>query len=392
MSPAAVELLDSTLREGEQTPGVNFTIREKVAIARLLDDFGIDIIEAGHPAISPQIRSAVRQVARAGLEAKVLAHCRALRADIDVAIDCDVDWVGIFFCLRNEALEERYRRNLAEVTVLIADVVEYAKSHGLKVRYTPEDTVRSPLHNVVTVARACQAVGVDRIGVADTVGVMTPLKMYSFIRQLRERTGAELNVHCHNDLGMAVANALTAVEAGARLIDTTVNGLGERTGIPALAETAMALRLRYGLRSDWDLSLLPALSQMVAKASKIPVPIQAPVVGTNAFTHNAGLHVSAVLIDPSHYESIPAELVGRTRRVALDKMAGKPSLQHRLEALGIVLDQPTFDAVFVRIKALRKSQLGDVQLRNLVRKVKGQQDLSADVETNPPTLPSGAQS
>ncbi len=371
MVVASVQLLDSTLREGEQTPGVNFSLKEKLEIATLVDQFGVDIIEAGHPAISPQIKRAVQRISRAGHQAQILAHCRAIRADIDVAIDCDVDWVGIFFCLRNEALEDRYRKDLGQALALITDVVEYAKAHGLKVRYTPEDTVRSPIDNVVKVALACKAAGVDRIGVADTVGVMTPLRMYQFVHLLRERTGLELNVHCHNDLGMAVANSLTAVEAGARLIDTTVNGLGERTGIAPLAETAMALALRYGMENRWEFPLLPQLSEVVARASRIPIPAQAPVVGRNAFTHNAGLHVSAVLIDPSHYESIPAELVGRTRDVALDKMAGRPTLTYRLDRLGVHVSEELFEEVFMRIKALRKSQLDDRQLLSLVTKLSG---------------------
>lgn len=365
-----VELLDSTLREGEQTPGVCFTIKEKLEIAQAVDEFGVDIVEAGHPAVSDEIKSAVRQVAGLGLSAEVLGHCRAMKSDIDAAIDCDVDWVGIFFCLTDKALEQRFRKNIEEASTLIAEVVSYAKSHGLKVRYTPEDTVRSDFANVVRAARAAKKAGADRVSVADTAGVMTPLKMYHFIERLRKEVGIELNVHCHNDLGLAVANALTAVEAGARLIDVCVNGLGERAGIASLAEVAVALRLRYGSTDSRKLEMLPRLADLVAGYSRIPVAVQAPIVGQTAFTHNAGLHVAAVLMDPSHYESIPADLVGRDRDVVVDKMAGRPTIDYKLKRLKIHLTDEETEEVFQSVKRLRKRTLTDAEFRALTEEVR----------------------
>src|SRR5581483_7579730 len=173
----------------------------------------------------------------------------------------------------------------------------------LKVRYTPEDTVRSPWDNVVRAAKAAVAAGADRISVADTTGVMTPLKMYDFFQRLRQEVAVPIHVHCHNDLGMAVANSLSAYEGGAHLIDVTVNGLGERTGIAPLAETTVALKLRYGVDAPWKLDMLPQLSQTVAEFSGIAVGHQQPIVGHNAFRHNAGLHVAAVFVNPDPYEA-----------------------------------------------------------------------------------------
>jgi 2-isopropylmalate synthase len=244
-----VRLLDSTLREGEQTPGVDFSLEQKLDIARRLDAFGIEYIEAGHPAVSPEIYEAVRSVAALGLNAEIVAHSRAMKPDID--------------------------------------------------------------------------------------------------------------------LGMAVANSFAAVEAGAEVVDVTVNGLGERTGIAPLAETAVALKLRAGAGNPWKLDMLPELSQLVEGHSRIPLWKQAPIVGANAFTHNAGLHVAAVLMRPDHYESIPAELVGRTRRLVVDKMAGRPTVKYRLEALGLDASDEMVDAVLSYVKRRSINDASDMDLRRI---------------------------
>ncbi|HUR69760.1 MAG TPA: homocitrate synthase [Candidatus Thermoplasmatota archaeon] len=362
-----VKLLDSTLREGEQTPGVDFTHEQKLEIARRLDAFGVDFIEAGHPAVSPEIARGVADIARMGLRAEIVAHSRAMKSDIDQVLKTDADWVGIFFSVADKRLEDTFRKDIDQAISLIQDCVSYAKSHGLRVRYTPEDTVRSDLAKVIRIAQAASEAGADRIGVADTTGYMTPTNMFRFVAQLREalprRTA--VGVHCHNDLGMAVANSYAAVEAGAEVVDVTVNGLGERTGIAPLAETAVAFKLRGGAENPWRLEQLPELSEVVEKYSRVPTWRQAPIVGANAFTHNAGLHVAAVLMNPQHYESIPAELVGRTRRLVVDKMAGRPTVKYRLEALGLDASEPMVDAVLAYVKRRRINDASDEDLRKI---------------------------
>lgn len=362
-----IKLLDSTLREGEQTPGVDLALDRKLAIARELDAFGIDYIEAGHPAVSDDTFRAVREVTHLGLDAEIVAHSRAMKSDIDLARRADADWVGIFFSVADKRLEEHFRKDIDQATSLIQDCVAYAKSHGLKVRYTPEDTVRSDLAKVVRIGTAAREAGADRIGVADTTGHMTPSGMHAFITRLRDALpkGTPVGVHCHNDLGMAVANSFAAVEAGAEVVDVTVNGLGERTGIAPLAEMAVALRLKLGAGDAWRLDRLPELSRLVEEASRIPIWRQAPIVGANAFTHNAGLHVAAVLLSPSHYESIPADLVGRTRRLVVDKMAGRPTVKYRLEALGLVADDAMVDAVLAYVKRRGVNDASDDDLRRI---------------------------
>lgn len=381
-----VKLLDTTLREGEQTPGVSFTLEQKLTLARAIDGFGIDYIEAGHPAVSDDTFRATREITRLGLHAEVVAHSRALRSDIDTVLKTDADWVGIFFSVANKRLEEQFRKNEEQATALIQDTVSYAKSHGLKVRYTPEDTVRTDVERVIRVSRAAAEAGADRIGVADTTGYMTPTRMHAFVSRLVEglEGRAAVGVHCHNDLGMAVANSLAAVEAGASVVDVTVNGLGERTGIAPLAETAVALRLRAGVEAPWRLEQLPTLSALVENASGIPVWKQAPIVGANAFTHNAGLHVAAVLLDPSHYESIPAEMVGRTRRLVVDKMAGRPTVKHRLEALSLDASDDMVDAVLAYVKRRGINDASDADLARIHEDIVAVRDIVRGNLTNVP--------
>lgn len=363
---ARFELLDSTLREGEQTPGVRYRAEDKVAIARELDAFGIDYLEVGHPAVSDDVFRASRAVANAGLSTQTMAHARAIREDIDKARQCDVDWVGIFYSVRNEALQQRFRRDLDQVIATVTDVVGYAKEHGLKVRYTPEDTVRSPWINVRRVAQAAVAAGADRISIADTTGCMTPSTMAAFVERLKAVVDCPLHVHCHNDLGLATANSLAALEAGAQVADVCCNGIGERAGITDLAQIATTLRLAHN-HDRYDLSRLPKLSEMTARATGLPLGWQSPIVGRYAFRHNAGLHVAAVFHDPSHYESIPAEMVGRTRSVTVGRFAGLVTLQYKARELGIAADDATLQRVLRRIKEAEVADTSDADLVAMLR-------------------------
>ena len=361
------EILDTTLREGEQTPGVYFRLEDKLKIARKLDEFGVDFIEAGHPRVSEEIRQAVETIAKLGLDANIVAHSRAVEADIDLARQCDADWVGIFFSVRDKRLEDQFRKNIDQAVDLVSNVVSYAKAHGLKVRYTPEDTVRSPWDSVVRVARAAEAAGADRISVADTVGIMTPTKMFNFFTRLKQQVRIPVNVHCHNDLGMAVANSLSAYEAGAALIDVTVNGLGERTGIADIASVTTALATQYGQMNRWKLHLLPELSAMVEDACAMPVSPQYPIVGENAFRHNAGLHVAAVMMNPDHYESIPAHLVGRHRSIVLDRFAGIPTLEYKCRELNVESTLAELEIVLRRIKGEERAIVSDAEFVEMVQ-------------------------
>lgn len=361
-----VEILDSTLREGEQTPGVTFSIQEKVIIASLLDEFGVDIIEAGHPRVSEDIFRSVKEITNQNFNAEILAHCRAMIEDVDIARSCDVDWVGIFFCVSKRRLERQFRFNLEKAIDIITKTIEYAKGYGLKVRYTPEDAVRTDFSNLITVCQAAVEAGTDRISIADTVGAMIPIRMYNLIKKLQSQVNVKLNVHCHNDLGLATANALAAYEAGVSLIDVSINGLGERVGITSLSEVCLALNSIYKETNNWNLELLPTISQIVSKFSNIPISKNMPVIGENAFTHNAGLHVAAVLHDPKFYEVFPAELVGRKRTFILDKMASIQTIKHKLQEIGLSPSTDNIDRIMQCVKTKEKGTISNEKLLELV--------------------------
>jgi 2-isopropylmalate synthase len=363
--PHRPELLDSTLREGEQAAGVSFTPEAKVKIAKRLDTFGVEILEMGHPAVSPQLEQTCKQIAGLGLRAQTLAHSRARIEDVDLARRTGADWVGIFHAVRDEALRERFNIDLPQALERIQGAIEYAKAHGLRVRFTPEDTVRTSRENLQQAVIAARDAGADRISIADTTGSAIPATIADLVGFVRQESGLDVHVHCHNDLGLAVANAHAGLEAGARVVDVSVNGLGERTGIVDLA-TMATLLVQNGTQAPWDLTALPDLCQLVAEESGIGVHALAPVVGANAFSHKAGLHVAAVARDPRHFEAFPAELVGRTREVTVDRYSGIATLRHRCNQLGLHAEEEVLQQVLAIIKAQETRRVEDEALVRMV--------------------------
>ncbi len=339
-----VKILDTTLREGEQSPGLYFDSHIKLAIARLLDEVGLDFIEAGHPVVTTEIRDAVKLIAGSGLHAITGAHARSLKKDVDIALECGVGFLGIFYCVSDQRLTSVFNKNLEQAIEQITEVIGYAKSQkpDLIVRYTPEDTVRSPWINVVRASVAAVQAGADVISVADTTGYMIPgtdRSMFRFVENLkREFTGRKLSpmvaVHCHNDRGLALANALDGFRAGADIIDVTVMGVGERAGLVDLATLLTVLKTDFKVENDWKLEKLVDLYATVSRYSGMPVPVNYPLMGQNAFTHCAGVHTQAAAIDPLHYESLNPALVGRERQIALDHMSGLSSVRAAMSKIG----------------------------------------------------------
>ncbi len=366
MSSSRPQLLDSTLREGEQTAGVAFSQEAKLEIARALDAFGVDYIEVGHPAVSPHVEATVRQVAALGLEAATVAHARAHAGDVDLARATDVEWVGIFHAVRDEALRDRFALSLPQALERIRTAIEHAKAHGLKVRFTPEDTVRTSEGNLRAAVVAAREAGADRISIADTTGSATPARIAELVRFVGHHARLDVHVHCHNDLGLACANALAGLEAGARVVDVSVNGLGERTGIVDLATMATLVARTSREKLPWDLTQLPRLCQRVARESGIAVHPLAPVMGANAFSHKAGLHVAAITRDPSHFEAFPPEMVGRTRMVSVDRYAGLATLEHKCRELGVHAPTAILQRALARIKSEESPPLGDEQFLQLL--------------------------
>jgi len=344
-----IKILDSTLREGEQTPGVYFDGHIKLAIADLLDEIGISIIEAGHPMVTQGINDAVKQLAGRGLKAKVGAHSRSLKQDVDLALKCDVDFIGIFYSVTEERLNQVFKKDINSAIDQIAAVIGYAKQHKaqLIVRYTPEDTVRSPFQNVVDAAVAAVNAGADIISIADTTGFMIPgtiNNFYDYVSRLKEALATkglspQIAVHCHNDRGYALSNAIDGFRAGAEIIDATVLGLGERAGIVDLAQLAVTLKNDFAVENDWNLSKLPELYHLVSSYSGIPIPANFPIIGKNAFTHCAGVHSHAAVKNPTHYQSLDPQIIGKEMSVSLDHMSGLSSIDWALEKLNIEIDK-----------------------------------------------------
>lgn len=338
-----LQILDSTLREGEQTPGVYFDKHIKLAIAKMLDDIGVNIIETGHPSVTQEIHDSVQIIAHSGFKAIIGAHARSLKNDVQLALNCGVDFIGIFYCVSDDRLNTVFKKDLSEAIEQITDVIKFAKSENpeIIIRYTPEDTVRSEFSNVVEASVAAVEAGADVISVADTTGYMIPgtdRSMFDYISKLKHELNSrnlhpKIAVHCHNDRGFALANALDAYRAGAEIIDASVLGLGERAGIVDLAQLMMVLSTDFGF-SGWKLDKLDELYQFVSSHSGVPIPRNYPIIGKHAFTHCAGVHTHAAAINPTHYESLNPELLGKKRKFSLDHMSGIASLKYALSFIG----------------------------------------------------------
>ncbi|HSV85725.1 MAG TPA: Lrp/AsnC ligand binding domain-containing protein [Levilinea sp.] len=347
-----VEILDSTLREGEQTPYVNFLIDEKIEIARLLDCAGVDMIEAGDPSVSPSIYQATKRIAALGLKAEIVAHSLAIRANIHKALECGVDRVVVFYPTSQIHLDKKMRKSQEQAVEIITDHVRYARSLGLKVRYTPEDASRTDFEFLVRVCNAALEAGADRISFADTLGIMQPHEVYERIRALRARLAlCKIDLHCHNDYGLALANCLAGMRGGADCIHTTVNGLGERTGIPDLSETVVALHNLCG-ETKYQLKELLPLSAYVEKVSGFFLAPNKPVSGANAFSHKSGVHTNGVLKDPRTYEPFDPAILGRERRIVIDKYTGKLAVTSRLAEYGVEVNEDELRAIVEEIKAV----------------------------------------
>ncbi len=380
---AALSVLDATLREGEQVPGVCFDPHVKLAIARRLDEIGVDFIEAGHPVVGEDVRRGVATIASGGLRARVGAHARALRGDIEAALASGADLLGIFLCVSRERLCER-GLTLAAALDHVADSVSFAKARrpDLIVRFTPEDAVRSPMADAAAAAGVAVAAGADIVSVADTTGCMIPggeRSLYDWLcrfrgEMARRNASPRLAVHCHNDRGLALANALDGLRAGASIIDASVLGLGERAGIVDLATLLAVLSQDFPGSGRWRLDKTAGLYELVSRFSGVPVPVHFPVMGRNAFSHCAGVHSQAALHDPRLYQSLDPGPFGRAPEFVLDHMSGRAALQHALEQISAGdLDRDLQSAVLQAVKRIgRKGRtVGLEELHWIVEYEKG---------------------
>jgi len=371
--PKSVRIFDTTLRDGDQTPGVSFTPDQKLLVARQLDRLGVDTIEAGTPVSSDGERKAVTAIAKAGLKAEICALARPIKEDVDAALACGVDCVHIFISTSDLHLKYVLKKTRAQVLKQAAEFIRYVKDRGVKVEFSAMDATRTDLGYLKEICKAAVDAGADRINIPDTVGAITPRGMYHLISQLKPHLKVPISVHCHDDLGLAVANSLAAVEAGAEQVQVAVNGLGERAGNASLEEVVMALKALYGVKLRIQTKLLTETSELVERLTGILVPPNKAIVGDNAFAHVSGIHAQGVIEFPGTYEPISPELVGHHRRLALGKLTGRHSVEKQLRGIGVKANKGQLVEITQKVKDLgdKGKKVTDIDLRAIAENVIG---------------------
>lgn len=357
MTDSRILFADCTLRDGEQAPGVFFTLEEKLAIADLLDAAGVDIIDAGMPSVSKEERETLTALVAQNYRASVAATVRAMRTDIDLAVDCGVREVFLFMPVSPQHLKHKFGIDLAQAKQRIEDAVSYAVSKGLRVNFVAEDSVRADPVQIAQVFDRVAELGAVSAIICDTVGVMTPQSMEKYVRTLRANMQQPLvlGIHCHNDYGLATANTLTAVAAGCTLVTSTINGLGERAGNALFEEVVCALDDLYQAETSIDKMMLTQLSETVAQASGMFIVPTKPVVGYNVFRHESGVHVDGMLKDPSTYESICPKPLGRSHELLLGKHSGGGLVEVMLSEKGISSTPDLTRRILERVKSVKVS-------------------------------------
>ena len=375
-----VRIFDTTLRDGEQTPGIALTPEQKLAIAQKLDELGVDAIEAGFPIISDGERKAVKDIACAGLKAEICGLTRTEKKDIDAAVTAGLKYIHTFIATSDIHL--RYKLNLTreQVVTKAVEAVEYAKSLGLQVEFSAEDATRTDREFLKKVFRAVTEAGTDRIDIPDTVGYSTPQYIAEITKDAIDATHLPVSVHCHNDFGLAVANAISAIQAGAQCAHVTINGIGERAGNASLEEFVMALQcLQFDKKFETNINtkLLYDTSRYVSKIVGVQVQPNKAIVGENAFGHESGIHTHGILSNPLTYEPISPELVGRTRWFQVGKHAGTHGVSAMLEEYGIQPSKEQTHDILDRIKKLgdQGKHVTDVELLSISGEVMHQEGL-----------------
>jgi isopropylmalate/homocitrate/citramalate synthase len=376
-----ITILDSTLREGEQHPGVSFSTKQRIQIAWMLDSFGVDQIEIS-PVISEDHFVSTKTILKQGLRADILAHVRATKSDVDVAIDCGATWVATYMGISDIHLAAKLKITKEEAKIRALEVADYIKAHGLKARFTMEDASRTEPKFLIEMCKEMNLRGIERISIPDTVGIMRPRGMYNIVKMVYDNidsSRSSLDVHCHNDVGLALANGLAGCEAGANQIHTTIDGFGERTGIPTLAETAVALTLIYKSNNRLRLHMLKDLSRTVSQYTNLGIPESKPIVGDSAYKHKAGTHLAAILKNPSAYEILEPKLVGNRRKIVFGELAGKNGAAYLLSLLGLETDEHEAKTLARGMKDLRMGDILELYLDDrLERKILN--DASPDID------------
>lgn len=355
MSVQQFFIIESTLREGEQFANAFFTRHQKGEIAKRLDDFGVEYLELTSPAAYPQSRKDIEFICGLGLNAKMLTHTRCHMDDARLAIETGVDGIDILFGTSSILREFSHGKDIQAIVESAQDVISYIKSFGLEVRFSSEDSFRSEIVDLLTVYRAVDALGVDRVGIADTVGVAKPLEVFELVSVLRSVVGCDIEFHGHNDTGCAIANSFCALEAGATHIDTSVLGIGERNGITPLGGLIARLYAENPelVKDKYDLPLLVSIDSYVAEIVEISVPFSNYITGATAFTHKAGIHAKAMINSPKTYEILDPRDFGLQRYIDItNRLAGWNGIKERANQLNLQLSNEEIKEITSRIKDL----------------------------------------
>lgn len=360
---------DTTLRDGEQTAGVAFSRKEKVAIARMLDAVGVHELECGIPAMGEEERASIRALVELGLSARLITWNRALVGDIRASIDCGITSVDISLSVSDIMIRNKLGKSRAWVREQLKQALGFSKENGLYVSVGGEDASRADLTFLAELMDIARALGADRFRFCDTLGILDPFTMFEKVRALHGAVpDLPIEVHTHNDLGMATANAIAGIKAGARFVNTTVNGLGERAGNAALEEVVMALKISCGIDPGIDTHRFREISRYVGRASHRPVPAWKAIVGERAFAHESGIHADGVIKDPKNYEGFDPREVGLTRQLVVGKHSGTSGLIERYRTVGISLERDEALPLLARARNLaeeRKRPLTDGELKRL---------------------------
>jgi len=369
--PDDITIYDTTLRDGEQTPGVCFSFEDKMEIARKLDQFKIHQIEAGFPIVSEKEKESVKAIANEGFDATILGLTRTKPEDIDAALDCDVDGIITFVGTSDIHLDHKMHITRQDAINLCETAVDYAKDHGLFVAFSAEDATRTDIEFLKRIYGKAQECGADRVHIADTTGAITPQGIDYLVRELVKDIDIDIAVHLHNDFGLAVINSITGVLAGAKAVSTTVNGIGERAGNASLEELIMAMKILYGKDYGFKTKYIKELSDLVADASGLPIPYNKPIVGNNVFRHESGIHVDAVIEEPLCYEPYLPELVGQKRQLVLGKHSGCRAVRAKLNECELDVSDEQLIEIVRQVKKSREEgkYINDQVFKDIVKKI-----------------------